>query len=770
MRLTLRTLLAYLDDFLEPEDTEDIAKKIEESEFATQLVHRTRDCMRRLRLGVPPVIGRGLASDPNTVAEYLDNTLAGERVPEFEKICLESDVHLAEVASCHQILTLVLGGSVEIAPSMRERMYALASHVDAPPVQSDAVRPVQAALATPSAQTPSRRAKLEVPEYLREPRSRFWPLAATVLVAAFLTFAALAVLNPGDWRERLFALVNEPSEPAAENATTEERQPSDATADDATSGDATAGDREAERALSRGASDEQPAAGPDKAAPDKAAPGKAAPGKAGPDESLVLPAEQGEDPDAPPAPGPDDTLRAKPADAADDVPAVAPDSDMPEPDDRGRAAGLPAETPDEAAPVPLPDTDLAPADATAKSAPGRAETGTESFGRYTSKHEVLLRFDADTGDWKRLPAMSPLVKGDRLLSLPSFRPTITLGSNITVQPDGAALIELVGWTDQGVPIVDFVYGRFLMMTVGRAGNNLQLKFDEGNVQLTFVDAESTAALETRRVLPPGKDPMADPAPLVVDLYASSGLLRVRQGESTSELQSPARKTLFGSSGDSAGGEFPKWVTSEALRDVDRRAAATTEPLLPADDRPLGLKLRELASDRRREVRSLAIRSAFYLDNFEPCVLALNDKDEKNLWTGPDAPYIQELRAAVARSPETAAKVRATLEKKRAADAPALYRMLWGYSADDLLEGADRDLVEALDKDSLDLQVLAFWNLQNVTGLPNFGYHPGETAAKRRQAVKAWQTKLREGKIVPKAALAPPSRSKAGGKAADRSGS
>ena len=109
LRLTLRTLLAYLDDTLDPAQAKDMGRRVGESEFAQQTVERIKSVTRRRRLAAPAVDPEDSRADPNTIAEYLDNTLGSEQVTELEETALRHDVLLAELAASHQILTLVLG-------------------------------------------------------------------------------------------------------------------------------------------------------------------------------------------------------------------------------------------------------------------------------------------------------------------------------------------------------------------------------------------------------------------------------------------------------------------------------------------------------------------------------------------------------------------------------------------------------------------------------------------------------------------------------------
>lgn len=130
LRLTLRTLLAYLDDTLEPAQAKLIGQKVAESEQARELMERIKQVTRRRRITTPPPSSK---MDPNTIAEYLDNEVSPEQAAEVEQIALASDVHLAEVAACHQILTLILGEPASVPPEVNQRMYGLVKGPEAIP-------------------------------------------------------------------------------------------------------------------------------------------------------------------------------------------------------------------------------------------------------------------------------------------------------------------------------------------------------------------------------------------------------------------------------------------------------------------------------------------------------------------------------------------------------------------------------------------------------------------------------------------------------------
>lgn len=141
MRLTLRTLLAYLDDTLDPAATKTIGEKVAESELAQELIDKIKKVTRRRGLKAPSIAGSDddPTTDPNTVAEFLDNSLQGDQLTEVETAALASDAYLAEIAACHQILTLVLGEPAKVPPTAHQRMYRLVKGRESIPYRKPAI-------------------------------------------------------------------------------------------------------------------------------------------------------------------------------------------------------------------------------------------------------------------------------------------------------------------------------------------------------------------------------------------------------------------------------------------------------------------------------------------------------------------------------------------------------------------------------------------------------------------------------------------------------
>ena len=140
----------------------------------------------------------------------MDNTLSPADVAEVEKICLESDMHLAEAVACHQILTLVLGEPVDIIPESREKMYSLGPKAIAPEESVGATVTPQSRIAPATRETTTASGKVELSAKTfskpipgsslsqEQPRKSFAKRAMPIVIILLLvgTFTALILTDP----------------------------------------------------------------------------------------------------------------------------------------------------------------------------------------------------------------------------------------------------------------------------------------------------------------------------------------------------------------------------------------------------------------------------------------------------------------------------------------------------------------------------------------------------------------------------------------------
>ncbi|MHB8902663.1 MAG: hypothetical protein ACYC6Y_28215, partial [Thermoguttaceae bacterium] len=379
-------------------------------------------------------------------------------------------------------------------------------------------------------------------------------------------------------------------------------------------------------------------------------------------------------------------------------------------------------------------------------APETTQQGRE-IGRLVTAEEMVLA--ADMGQpLFRVANSKALTAGQRVISLPTSRPVIRLDGKLNVEMvDGGEIVLLPSEPNDPLAI-QVMAGRIVLGATDEGGAvSVILRADGVEGRLSLPDATALAALEVTRTDEPIQDPLTRPAPPAVRLWVVSGKLTWSGGGAAeSALESPMMVDLAaGPAVAPAPLEAPEWVRNDLTDKLSQQASGMLNRVFDFE-READLILRENAYHRRREVRELAWQSLSWIDDFQPIVAVLNDAELYSEW--PE--LIELLRASVRRGPSTAQAIRDSLGVVYGPRGEELYELLWKYDAKELSGDSARKLVQYLDDPSLPCRVLAFRNLNRITGR-GYYYRPEGQDLERRPAVQrwsAWAEQVQAGKTPP----------------------
>ena len=793
MRLTLRTLLAYLDDVLEPSQAKEIGEKMQESSFAASLVSRIREVMRRRRLTAPALSGPGSGIDPNTVAEYLDNTLPPESIADVEKICLDSDVHLAEVGACHQVLTLVLGEPVDISPESRERMYGLGpgatsplpatdqnaqratpaaamseSSLEAVMSQVQEVRGAEMLTRPPAGATSAAQPFHEtIPEYLRP--TPWWRRLAPYGVVAVLLAGWIALI----WTDSLF--VTSPILPS----------PRDVGADGAAQLPEGVANADGSPAVDIAATTvdgvELPAPAPEVPVPEEGA----TPVAPQADAQNPLARNPAEDGAAPAAPGGNDvamntgkrnTIDAPPpADAAEDGAAPIPEKGVPGASPatpRKTASTKPAAEPaDNSTPAPPggkpPTTTVAvrpdlparpPADPE-----GTPDAAPQPPAKYVSAEGIMLLFAPKDRNWYVLPRRSLIHGNDALAAPEPFDGVIEFGNDRgAIRLPGGASIRVLKNVPGAAMSLELVRGRVAVTANRRAAESsdapLLVTFEVRGKQfgLELMTPETVCGVEVVPLEPNRFEQDLGENSYRGMIYVASGTVQFVDGAMqrrvipgpgglplTPELiDAPNPSDLTTALSRNA---VPKWVTEPNPSSSARQYSKQFEKLFKLNE-SVDLTITAFVNERRPEMARLAVECLGLAGSDGSLILALKRSDHEEARRA----AITALRTRLTTDPESREPLKAELLKRFSPEnADIVYKLLWGFNEEDARNRLiSQQLIGWMESEEIAIRELAFAHVYRLTD-KKFDYRPNANAAQRQQAMTHWQQHLlKAGALLP----------------------
>ncbi|MFN3191131.1 MAG: hypothetical protein ACE361_11450 [Aureliella sp.] len=743
MRLTLRTLLAYRDGVLGAEDAEEMHRRIHQSEDASNLLRRVERVTTSVGRTSTTLVGKGLGGDPNSIAEYLDDVLPKEKVPELERICLESDEYLNELASCHTLLSSAMHTRVPLPPELRELAKSVGDPEQASKLREqikdrrqsksspkmirriDTAEPVAGPHGLDSKDRGDRIEKVdvtkeesnegvdvvapmlrsggesikeqglslegaslthEVPEYLLGNRGGGWRIPLGIIGLVLLLVGALSLaIGPLDRVKELFAgnkTAPEFDEAAVIAAT------GGAATEEATSGVAIE-NRNVE-------SSDQPGATPR--------------------------ANEGEG-------------------TADD--AVSGESVIPSSESEATSA-----VGNESGGVDVPDSNLVPdlnrvneldvnVDPTGSAnEPAKQEFVWEQVAGWNDS--MLLTKNA-TGRLRRTVPGEALEPGSDLFVAPHSLIQLKTADQNEIKVLGPAV---GGYAGTGEPL-QLRFGRMLV-TAGPS-QIAELDTPQGRFRIQFSGPSSTAAVQfEHRFEKYGSvlDPKVFQPALVVVCDAPTEIIAVDQeriefdlaaGEGLAVIAAEKPKTFKLQS-------IPAWYQLPLSRPIDQEAAAELSvDLVPDQTGEIAAKLNRLANHWRPEEAALAVSVSMLVGDWDAFVRGgFLENSRASIHIQPTLALARQLLAI---RPNEADKLRKSL-KNQFGNGPTLYRLILGSEQAELEGDGFTRLIDSLDADNLAERHLGFAELNRLTGR-KLGFKPSQP---NRASLLAWRREAAMSKL------------------------
>ena len=744
MRLTLRTLLAYMDDILEPSQAKEIGLKISESAYASDLTKRIREVMRRRRISAPDLDGSGQGIDANVVSEYLDNVLSPEAVTEIEKICLDSDVQLAEAAACHQILTLVMGDPIEVSEATRHRMYALgpASVEAAAPavgkVEVAPAEPVSAPVASPAA---SGDFHSTVPDYLkRKPIwQRFAPfLLATSVIAIWLALVLSdqTILPSADEGEEVAAVDGDASVPEPGD-----NQPAP-TPEDTTPGPVPTPNQ------NEGIDPEPPADEPGTGLTSIPGSGTSAKPTAGSGDSIPTTQPGGGQPAAgQPTTGDNTTEPVTPA-----VPSVA---------TTGTDATNTPTTPDAGSASGTGEEPATPAVASELAAPPLVNE---------TEQDVVLSMDVDSGEWAPVARDTRLETGKTVAVPEPFRATLRIeGVECQIHLPGGSRVKYFGGTDAGAAGFDIGTGHLILAGVGlpikKPGTDEAFAFGlRMGGKLFRVELLSDDAVCGFEVIPrQPTEPLEDLGNIRCEasVFVSSGAVRVSDGQRVVSVKSGQSFPLISlkltpeSAPDSDAAASVQQPTDVALMPNWMQLGAPPSTVISSRYRnqfkaafvanePVEANIAPLIRDPDARLAEMAVNCLALIEDLTYMVSALQQSDHQECRIA----VINGIRDWLPTAPGNDDILQEELNRYFPdSEASMIHRMLQGYSsADANNQFTALNLVDALAHEHIAIRELGFYYIRQLS-TRKFDYQPNASARERAASIKRLREQVsREQKL------------------------